>query len=74
MTANLDKLRLFHEAELQPKELDVGRPLRFDPQVQIDALQTAIDAAPKSTRWKLRARLGDRVPWYQEPEEVDHAP
>jgi len=74
VTANLDKLRLFHEAELQPKELDVGRPLRFDPQVQIDALQTAIDAAPKSTRWKLRARLGDRVPWYQEPEEVDHAP
>jgi hypothetical protein len=28
--------------------------------------------APKSTRWKLRARVGDRVPWYEMPEEVEH--
>ncbi len=28
-----------------------------------------IDAAPKSSRWKLRSRVGDRVRWYEEPEE-----
>lgn len=28
-----------------------------------------IDKAPKSAKWKLRARVGDRVKWYEEPEE-----
>jgi hypothetical protein len=73
VTENLDKIRLFYEVELQPHELDLGRPVRFDPRSQIQALRAAIDAAPKSTRWKLRARLGDRIPWYQEPEEVGHS-
>lgn len=26
--------------------------------------------APKTLRWRVRARIGERVPWYQEPEEV----
>jgi hypothetical protein len=37
-----------------------------------DRLQTLwkrIDAAPKSARWKLRSRVGDRMRWYEEPEE-----
>jgi hypothetical protein len=33
----------------------------------------AIDAAPKSSRWRLRARVGDRVRWYEEPDEVESA-
>ncbi len=33
-------------------------------------LWQAIDAQPKSMRWKLRARVGDRMPWYELPEEV----
>ena len=41
-----------------------GRPDR--------GLRTAIEDAPKSTSWKLRARVGDRQPWYQEPEEMGH--
>lgn len=72
VTGNLGKLRLFHEVEVGPQDLDVGRPSRFDPRAQIDALGSAIDAAPKTTRWKLRARIGDRMPWYEEPEEVGH--
>lgn len=28
-----------------------------------------IDDAPKTTRWRLRSRVGDRVRWYEEPEE-----
>ena len=34
------------------------------------SIQTAIDEAAKSLRWKARARLGRRAAWYQLPEEV----
>jgi hypothetical protein len=43
-----------------------------DPAAQAAALSAAAEDAPKSRRWKLRARLGDRVRWYQEPEESTH--
>ena len=72
ITGNLDKLREFGSTELAAGDLDTGRPLREDPLAQLDRLQAAIDGAPKSTRWRLRARVGDRVLWYQEPEEVGH--
>ena len=72
VTGNLDKFRLFYDTEIQPGELDFSRPTRFDILEQLAALRAAIDAAPKSTRWKLRAQVGDRVQWYQEPEEVGH--
>ncbi|HEX8753229.1 MAG TPA: hypothetical protein VF731_07420, partial [Solirubrobacterales bacterium] len=39
--------------------------------VRIERLAAAIEAAPKSRRWKLRERIGERVQWYEEPEEVD---
>jgi len=29
-----------------------------------------VAACPKSVRWRLRAKLGTRVPWYQEVEDV----
>jgi hypothetical protein len=29
----------------------------------------AMDAQPKSRRWKLRAKVGDRKQWYELPEE-----
>jgi hypothetical protein len=34
-------------------------------------LAEAIEAVPKTTRWRLRARIGTRVPWYEDVEEVD---
>ncbi len=34
------------------------------------SIQAAIDEAAKSLRWKARARLGRRTPWYELPEEV----
>jgi hypothetical protein len=37
---------------------------------RLDDLRKRIDAEPKSTRWKLRARVGERVQWYEDPEEV----
>jgi hypothetical protein len=33
-------------------------------------LHRRLDDEPKSKKWKLRARIGDRVQWYEEPEEV----
>jgi hypothetical protein len=36
----------------------------------IDGLQAALQAAPKSLRWKARAAVGERVQWYAVPEEV----
>jgi|HubBroStandDraft_6_1064221.scaffolds.fasta_scaffold271670_1 hypothetical protein len=32
-----------------------------------------IDEAPKTTRWRLRSRVGERVRWYEEPEEEQAA-
>jgi hypothetical protein len=34
------------------------------------ALLAALEEAPKSTRWKVRARVGERVAWYVLPDEV----
>lgn len=38
---------------------------------RIAALQRALEDAPKSRAWRLRARIGERKRWYEEPEEVD---
>jgi hypothetical protein len=38
---------------------------------RIDRLEAALDAAPKTRGWKLRARIGERKRWYEDPEEVD---
>jgi hypothetical protein len=37
---------------------------------RINELVERMDAAQKSRRWKLRQRVGDRVRWYEEVEEV----
>ena len=38
---------------------------------RFDSLRSAIDEAPRTRKWKLRARVGERVRWYELPEEVD---
>jgi hypothetical protein len=40
----------------------------------LDEIARILDEAPKSRRWKLRARVGDRVVWYETPEELEHEP
>jgi hypothetical protein len=37
---------------------------------RLDHLWKRVDAAPKTTRWRLRSRVGDRVKWYEQPEET----
>jgi hypothetical protein len=38
---------------------------------RIAALRAAVDATPKTRRWRMRARVGTRAQWYEEVEEVD---
>jgi hypothetical protein len=42
----------------------------FDGADQADRLRAAIEHAPKSLGWRARARIGERVQWYEEPEEA----
>lgn len=37
---------------------------------RLAGLRQALHDSPKTMRWKLRARVGERIPWYDLPEEV----
>ena len=43
-----------------------------NPVTQAHLLLTLLEQAGKSLAWKARARVGDRVRWYETPEEVRH--
>jgi hypothetical protein len=51
---------------------DLGLPDHARDQVhaRVALLSAALESAPKSRRWKLRARIGDRVRWYEDPEDI----
>ncbi len=68
VTGNLDKLPslVADNPELTPEGA------QHNPLSQAGALADAAHAAPKGMKWKLRANVGDRVRWYELPEEVGH--
>ena len=69
VTMNLDKIRDLARAEgaaLVPANAS------HDAVEQIGRVRQAADDVPKSLKWKLRAKVGDRKKWYLEPEEVEH--
>jgi hypothetical protein len=37
---------------------------------RITKLEQAIEERPKSMSWRMRAKVGERVRWYEEPEEI----
>jgi hypothetical protein len=49
------------------KDLDVPHDTVLK---RLDALWDRIASAPKSLKWRVRARIGDRMSWYELPEEV----
>jgi hypothetical protein len=69
VTGNLDKVATLAEGER--KDL-VPENRSFEPAEQARALRTHADEVPKTMKWKLRAKVGERVQWYQLPEEVGH--
>jgi hypothetical protein len=44
----------------------------YEPVAQAGRLLELAVQTPKSMKWKLRANVGDRVRWYELPEEVAH--
>lgn len=58
---NIVKLRLTLD------ELDVDRDVVVN---RLAELWDAIAASPKPLKWRLRAQVGDRMQWYELPEEV----
>lgn len=37
---------------------------------RLDEVERAMDAAPKSLKWQARARIGDRMKWYEDVEDL----
>lgn len=66
VSGNLEKLTRYAGAETFLPPDEHGRLNR-----QVEALKDVIDAHPKPLPWKLRAKIGDRVKWYRDVEEVD---
>ena len=68
VTRNLGKL-----PDLLSSQPGLAPPYpRFDALTQAKQLQEVAETVPKGLKWKTRARVGDRVRWYELPEEVDH--
>jgi hypothetical protein len=55
---------------LDEEEVDLAEEDAQTIKRRLVALQKAMDEAPKTMAWKLRARIGTRVRWYEEVEEV----
>jgi hypothetical protein len=69
LTGNLDKL--VHLGAGEHSDL-VPSARRYDPIAQAKHIREFCDACPKTLKWKLRAKVGDRMQWYELPEEVAH--
>jgi hypothetical protein len=57
---NLKKIRDFVAEHIFPTQVEE----------RIQALLSAMESSPKSGKWKLRAMVGERVRWYEQPEET----
>jgi hypothetical protein len=57
-------------AVLDEGEVDLGEDEAQVVKRRLVTLQKAMDEAPKTMSWKMRARIGTRVRWYEEVEEV----
>ena len=60
-----------HKYALQLSQQHDGAGLEHVPERTRHVL-AELERAPKSRRWKMRARVGDRVRWHDDPEDVDH--
>jgi hypothetical protein len=64
-TMNLDKVRQLAGAY---EQLSGEQKAKVNSQVK--SILERIEAEPKSMAWRLRARVGDRVKWYKDVDEV----
>jgi len=68
VTTNLQKLKEF--ANSYPILNDSSETIRN----RVDSLLGAVEAHPKSLKWKIRARVGTRQKWYNDVDEVSMGP
>jgi hypothetical protein len=68
-TMNLDRITALAEGDGQRLVPAGGQHHAIE---QLGVLRKAMDAVPKTLRWKARAKVGDRVRWYEMPEETPH--
>jgi hypothetical protein len=64
-TANMqlvdDRLKMYEN--LTPEERQIVHS-------RLEELRKIIDEAPKSVKWKIRSKVGDKVKWYKDVEEL----
>jgi hypothetical protein len=65
-TMNLDKVRTLARGYAQLNEEQKTKV-----ELQVKEAMDWLDKEPKSMGWKLRARVGDRVQWYKDVDDVD---
>ena len=68
ISLNLERLR----TALGDGSVAVPEGGRQDPAQAVQTLAQTLADAPKSRRWKLRDRIGERKRWYETPEETPH--
>jgi hypothetical protein len=69
VTGNLDTLAKLGSGEHEDL---IPEARRYDPLAQAARIRAFCDACPKSLKWKLRSKVGDRVQWYELPEVEAH--
>jgi hypothetical protein len=70
-TATMTLEKVIHFAEEEHADL-VPEARTYEPAVQARKVRQFCEDVPKPVKWKIRSKVGDRVQWYQEPEEVGH--
>jgi hypothetical protein len=64
-TMNLEKVRLLAHGYSQLTDEQKAKV-----QAQVNDTMARLEKEPKSLAWKLRARVGDRIKWYKDVDEV----
>jgi hypothetical protein len=68
VTINLERITALVNGGARPA-IEGGK---LDATTQLKTLSEVAESAPKSRRWKMRARIGERKRWYDVPEETPH--
>ncbi|NQV16922.1 MAG: hypothetical protein HQ534_00030 [Armatimonadetes bacterium] len=63
-TSNLKKVRELSNEYLEKKQAEILNQRLF-------LLTSFIEKKPKSWKWKIRSKIGDKMRWYREVEEVE---
>lgn len=64
VSLSLDKVRRYLDT------VEMERAASETVRARVAELESALSSSPKSMRWRMRERVGDKVKWYDLPEEV----